>query len=174
MVQAMLDQANFSMIQSQSRMEQEQKDMETLLSTFTENIESQQDQDLSQDDNVIPKKKMKRRKDYSNTKVRTRNLLTNVSYRRFKQSDFNKSGFIIDILSFLLQTFSPINLDRKLDTEKERYMVKFLWDEPIPHEFVSYIYKQHNFIQLSRPNLTYQKVNNIIKEYLVENNNHIN
>ena len=57
MAQAMLDQANFSMTQSQSRMEQEQKDMETLLSTFTENIESQQNQNFSQDDNVVPKKR---------------------------------------------------------------------------------------------------------------------
>ena len=54
MVQAMLDQANFLMIKSQSRMEQEQKDMETLLSTFTENIEDQQSQNFSQVDNVIP------------------------------------------------------------------------------------------------------------------------
>ena len=53
----MLDQMNFSLIQSQSRLEQEQKDMETLLNTFTENIaEDQQDQNSSQDDNVIPKK----------------------------------------------------------------------------------------------------------------------
>ena len=57
MVQAMLDQMNFSLIQSQSRLEQEQKDMETLLNTFTENIaEDQQDQNSSQDDNVVPKK----------------------------------------------------------------------------------------------------------------------
>ena len=56
MLQAMLDQANFSMIQSQSRMEQEQKDMETLLSTFTKNIEDQQSQNFSQGDNVVPKK----------------------------------------------------------------------------------------------------------------------
>ena len=59
MVQAMLEQANFSMIQSQSRMEQEQKDMETILSTFTENIEDQQSQNFSQDNNVVPKKKNK-------------------------------------------------------------------------------------------------------------------
>ena len=167
MAQAMLDQANFSMIQSQSRMEQERKDMETLEHLYRKYRKSARPKCFS-------KKKMKRRKGYSNMKVKTRNLLTNVSYRRFKQSDFNKSGFIIDILSFSLQNFNPINLDRKLDTEKERYMVKFLWDEPIPHEFVSYIYKQHNITQLSRPNLTYQKVNNIIKEYLVENNNQIN
>ena len=101
-------------------------------------------------------------------------MWTNVSYRRFKQSDFKKSGFIIHILSFLLQNFNRINLDRKLDTEKECDMVKFLWDECIPHEFVSYIYKQHNFTQLSHPNLIYQKANNIVKEYLVEDNNRIN
>ena len=60
MAQAMLDQANFSMIQSQSRMEQEQKDMETLLSTFTESaVENQQNQNSLQDNNVVPKKKKK-------------------------------------------------------------------------------------------------------------------
>ena len=101
MAQAMLDRTNFLMIQSQSRMEQEQKDMDTLLGTFAEYIvDDQQDQNSSQDDNVVPKKKMKRRKDYSSTKVKTRNLLTNISYRRFKQSDFNKTRFVADILSF--------------------------------------------------------------------------
>ena len=48
MAQVMLDETNFSMIQSQSRMEQEQKDMETLLSTFTESaVENQQNQSCS-------------------------------------------------------------------------------------------------------------------------------
>ena len=137
MVQAMLDQVNFSMIQSQSRMEQGQKDMETLLSTFTENVvENQQNQSSLQDNNVVPKKQMRQRKDYSNTKVKTRNLLTNVSYRRFKQTDFNKKKFIVDIMLFLTQNVNPVNLDRKLDSEKERDMVKFLLDDCISHEFV--------------------------------------
>ena len=52
----------------------------------------------------------KKRKNYSNKKVKTRNLLTNVSYRRFKQSDFKKDSFVIDILSFLLQNFIPISM----------------------------------------------------------------
>ena len=43
----MLDQANMLMVQGQSRMEQKQKDMETLLSTFTESIGDQQDQNFS-------------------------------------------------------------------------------------------------------------------------------
>ena len=99
MAQTMLNQANFSLIQSQSRMEQEQKDMETLLSTFTGSIGDQQDQNFSQDD---------------------------------------------------------------------------MWDQCIPHEFVSFIYKQKNYNQISRLNLTYQKANNIVKEYLFEDMNRMN
>ena len=53
----MLDQANFSIIQRKGRMEQEQKDMETLLSIFTESIGDQQIQNFSQDDNVVLKKR---------------------------------------------------------------------------------------------------------------------
>ena len=59
MAQIMLDEANFSLIQNQSRLEQEQKEMATILSTFTEEAESQQDQNFFQDDNVISKKKEK-------------------------------------------------------------------------------------------------------------------
>ena len=40
-------------------------------------------------------------------------------------------------MTFLTQNFNPINLDRKLDVEKERDMVKFLWDDCIPRSFVS-------------------------------------
>ena len=36
-------------------MEQEQKDMEILLSTFTENTEGQHSQNFSQDNNVVTK-----------------------------------------------------------------------------------------------------------------------
>ena len=84
MTQEMLDQENFLMIQSQSRVEQKQKDMETLMSTFTESIEYQQSLNFLQDNNVVPKKEMKCRSNYSNTKVKTRNLLVYDSYRRFK------------------------------------------------------------------------------------------
>ena len=59
MAQAMLDFHEVSLTQSQNQsiLEQEQKDMETLLSTFTEVTESQQDQNFSQNDNDIPRKK---------------------------------------------------------------------------------------------------------------------
>ena len=105
---------------------------------------------------------MRQRKDYSITKVKTRNLLTNVSYRRFKQTDFNKKKFIVDIMSFLTQNFNPINLDRKLDLEKERDMIKFLWDECLPHDFVRYMYLPKNYDVISSPHSTHQKANEIV------------
>ena len=144
------------------------------MSTFTENTEDQQDLNFSQDNNVVSKKQLKHRNDYSNTKVKTRNLLTNVSYKRFKQFDFNKDSFVVDILSFLVQNFNPVNLDVKLDTEKERETIKFLRDECIPNEFVQFIYKQKYYNQISQPNLTYQKAHTIVKEYLFEDLNRIN
>ena len=143
MVQAMLDQMEFTLLQSQNRKEQEQeqldqetKDLETILKN-----ENQQNQNSSQDNNVVPKQ-VKCRSDYSNTKVKARNLLTNVAYRRFKQSEFMKDSFVIDILSFLVQSCNPINLEIKLETEKETEMAKFLWDVCIPHEFVNFMLKQ--------------------------------
>ena len=65
-------------------------------------------------------------------------------------------------------------MDIKLDKEKERDVIKFMWDECIPHEFVSFIYKKRYYNQISRPNLTYQKANIIVKEYLFEDMNRIN
>ena len=59
MAQAMLDFHKFYLMQSQNQSlpEQEQKDMETLSSTFTEGTESQQNQNFSQENNDIPPKK---------------------------------------------------------------------------------------------------------------------
>ena len=103
------------------------------MNTFSEKIENQQDQDFVQDDNNVPKKKKKKRNSTTAAqKFKARNLLTNVSYRRYKQKDFNNASFIIDILSFLVQNFTPINLDRKLDNENERLYVKMLWDDRMP------------------------------------------
>ena len=53
-------------------------------------------------------------------------------------------------------------------------MIKFMWDECIPHEFVSLIYKQKYYSQINRPNLTYQKANVIVKKCLFEDMNQIN
>ena len=77
-------------------------------------------------------------------------------------------------MSFLVQNFNPINLERKLDVEKERDMVKYLWDDCIPHDFLCYMYKKENYAVISKPNLTYKKANEIVKNCLLEESNRIN
>ena len=99
--------------------------------------------------------------------------MTIVSYRRFKQKGFNNSSFIIDILQFVVQYFTPINLDRKLNNEKDKFMVKVLWDECIPHDVMRYVYKNQNYNAISNPKLTYQKANAIVKNFIEEDVNRI-
>ena len=68
-------------------------------------------------------------------------MLTNVTYRRFKQSDFHNDSFIIEILLFLVQNFNPVYLDIKLDVAKEREMVKFLkFKIEEKFELIHYVY----------------------------------
>ena len=168
MAQQLLNQIDFTIFQSQSKMEedysQETKDLVTLLQTFTAENESQQDQSLSQDKNVEHKK----RAVYSSTKVKARNLLTNVGYRRFKDSDFQKTNFVVDILSFMVYNCNPTNLEIKLETERERDMIKFSWDICVPRDFTKYLLQQNQFNIISQTNLTYQKSNKIVLNYLNE------
>ena len=167
MTKELLSHIDFSIIQRQSKMEedysQETKDLATLLQTFTAETENQQNQNLSHDNNVV---KPKQKAFYSSTKVKARNLLTNVAYRRYKNSDFNKTNFIIDILSFLVYNCNPTNLEIKLETDRERDMIKFLWDKCIPIAFTKYLMQQENFNIISQTNLTYQKSNKIVLNYL--------
>ena len=54
------------------------------------------------------------------TKVKTRNLLTNVSYRRYKPEHVEKNNFVIDAFLFLTQNLNPTGHERKLETLLKR------------------------------------------------------
>ena len=73
-----------------------------------------------------------------------------------------------------MQNFNPINLERKLDHEIEKEIVKFLWDKCITRDFVQYMYKIENYSVISKPNITYQKANEIVKNFINEDKNQIN
>ena len=105
---------------------------------------------------------------YSNTKVETRSLLMNFSYRRYKPEDVEKTNFVIDVFSFLAQNLNPTGLDRKLETSLERDYVKMVWDMCEPYKFTKFIFLKDNFIELSQPDITYQKANNIVVKIVQE------
>ena len=100
----LIDFQNLTQFQSnQSFMEEvENEDMRKLLSTLSEGLpppENQLNLIFFQDDNDVPKKIAKTK--YSNTKVKSRNLLTNVSYRTCKPEDVEKVNFAVDVSHFL-------------------------------------------------------------------------
>ena len=120
-----IDFPNLTQIQNnQNLMEEvENEEMKKLLSRLLERIgliKSQPDLDFFQDDNDVQKTKTAATTKYSNTKVKTRNLLTNVSYRRYKPEDGEKTNFVINVFSFLTQNLNPTGLDRKLEIKLER------------------------------------------------------
>ena len=120
-----IDFPNLTQIQNnQSLMEEvENEEMKKLLSRLLERIgliKSQPDLDFFQDDNDVQKTKTTATTKYSNTKVKTRNLLMNVSYRRYKPEDGEKTNFVINVFSFLTQNLNPTGLDRKLEIKLER------------------------------------------------------
>ena len=147
--------------------ELENEDMKKLLNTLMEGLESQLDPDLLQDDNDVQKKEKATTK-YSNTKVKTTNLLKNVSYRRYKPEDVEKTNFVINVSSFLTQNLNSTGLDRKLETPLERDYVKIIWDSCVPHEFTKFIYLNENFMELSQPHIIYPKANNVVVMFVEE------
>ena len=164
-----IDFQNLAKIQSQQQsfLEQaEKEDMSKFLSTLMEELESQLDPGFFQDNNDV--KKNKNNNEYSNTKVKTINLLTNISYRSYKPKDVEKTNFFIDVFSFLTQNLNPTGLDRKLETWLKRDYVKTVWDTCVPHKFTKFIYLKDNFIELSQPHITYEKVNNIGVKFVEE------
>ena len=93
-------------------------EMEKMLNNLiNQNLDCQLNQDFFQDNNNTNNKKAtwKKSNSYSNTKVKTRNFVTNISYRRYKWSDFKKDDFIVDVFSFLVQNLNPTMLDQKFD-----------------------------------------------------------
>ena len=144
-----IDFPNLTQIQNnQSLMEEvENEEMKKLLSRLLERIgliKSQPDLDFFQDDNDVQKTKTTATTKYSHTKVKTRNLLTNVSYRRYKPEDGEKTNFVINVFSFLTQNLNPTGLDRKLEILLERDYIKMIWDSCVPHKFSKFIYQREN------------------------------
>ena len=102
------------------------------LTTVVKDLEKELNQDFSNEDNVvrtqniIAKKDIKRKKVYSLVKVKARNFLTNLSYKRVKKDDLLNENFIIDCISFILLHLNLFYLERKFEDVADRDRVETL------------------------------------------------
>ena len=56
---------------------------------------------------------------YLATKVKARNFLNNISYRRVKKQDFVNFSFIVDIFIYLIKDFNPFFLHGKFNKDSD-------------------------------------------------------
>ena len=139
------------------------------LKSITESLERELNQDFfSSDKFIIPKKTIKKRSfnNYSPTKVKARNFLTNISYSRVKDEDFNNKSFIIDCyMSFIFLYLNPFYLDRKCKNSIEKDYVEALWQLQILNIFYVFICRPENYKILNKLKLKFQETSKIIKTY---------
>ena len=134
-----------------------------------EKFKKELNQDFFSSDNVIiPKKTIKKRSfnNYSPTKVKARNVLTNILYNRVKDEDFNNRSFIIDCYSFILLYLNPFHLDQKFENSVEKDYVEALWQLQIPNDFYAFICRPENYKILNKLELKFQETSEIVKTYV--------
>ena len=103
---------------------------------------------------------------YSSTKMKARNFLTNISYRRISDKDFTNADFIIDMLSYILLYVRPFFLQLSNADKEQRDMVKMLWEKCLPPKFYEYVKKPDNFFILNSGKLTFNQSKNIVLSYV--------
>ena len=103
---------------------------------------------------------------YSSTKVKARNFLSNVSYNRIKNSDYQNRSFVIDCFSFLLLYLNPFYLERKFESTIERDYVNVLWSFMMPETLYNFICRDENFKTLNKLKLKFHQVNEIVRLFI--------
>ena len=101
-------------------------------------------------------------KNYSSTKVKARNFLTNVSYNRITTADYKNNNFVIDCFTFLILYLNPFYLERKFETNVEREFVNTLWMFLMPGNLYSYITQNENMKTLNKIKIKYQDAKEIV------------
>ena len=64
--------------------------------------------------------------------------------------------------------------DRKLDNDNDRQYIKMLWQKCIPRQFCQYIFLHDNFLALTQMEITYQKANAVVNEFLKRHPHELN
>ena len=124
---------------------------------------------MDDNDKIVGEKNKKpaaKKRKYSATKVKTRNILTNLSYIRINSLDFDNKSYVLDILTFIIQYLNVFLLDIKLETELEKNMLMFVWQNCLPTKLTNFVSNKDNYDELTKNNLKFKDVYSIIQEYM--------
>ena len=105
-------------------------------------------------------------KNYSSTKIKARNFLTNVSYNRITTVDYKNKNFVIDCFTFLILYLNPFYLERKFESSTEREFVNVLWMFLMPSNLYNFINQNENMTTLNKIKIKYVDVKKMVLEFL--------
>ena len=117
-------------------------------------------------ESVMSKNLKRRIKPYTSSRIKTRNVLSNISYTGVKSEDFADNNFTFDTITLLTKTINPFSLERKIVDAKNRDIIYMLWDECIEKTFYKHICENDNFIYLNGKNVLYSKTVQKFLDYL--------
>ena len=128
---------------------------------------NQLDQGFFQDNNDDPKKIKQSKKaktarktktPYSPTKIKARNFLSNLAYRRICDKDFANIRFLIDVFSYITMDLKPFFLTSTYFDVQDREMIKMLWEECIPRGYYDFVKRPENFELLYAEKLAFKQL----------------
>ena len=167
MTQAQVDFQKLLNLEQKRHLEEEEEEKEEkieienipfpLEKTMSE-LQDELNQDIFSDDKAI--------KNYSSTKIKARNFLTNVSYNRITTVDYKNKNFVIDCFTFLILYLNPFYLERKFESDVEREFVNTLWMFLMPNNLYNYISRNENMATLNKIKIKYHDAKKIILEFL--------
>ena len=121
--------------------------------------ESAKSQDFFQDNKPSERK-------YTTTRIKSRNLLSNIAYIGINKEDFYNENFIVDVYLLVTKNLNPFLPDRKLGDKNKHEMIYMLWKKCMPQRFFQNIFKEKNFLYLNDENVLQPEVSEIINEFL--------
>ena len=105
---------------------------------------------------------------YPTTWIKSRNLLSNISYVGINKKDFYNENFVFDVYLLITKNLNPFSLDRKLTDQNKHQMIYMLWKECMPQKFYKHVCQNNNFLSLNGKNVLQAKVSHIITDFLNE------
>ena len=149
--------------------EEEKEDQKPLIKT--EVVEQPENSpDIYPSEKAIAKRQKVRylatRIKYSPTRVKTKNILSNIGYTSVSKCDFYKENFIFDVFILLVKNLNPFSLQRKICDKFKHKMIYMLWRECIPVEFYKYICQEENFMYLNGRDVSQPGVLEIVGRFV--------
>ena len=92
-------------------------------------------------------KNLKRKvKPYTSTRIKARNVLSNIAYSGVKAEDFVNSDLTFEVITLLTKSINLFSLERKITDAKNRDIIYMFWEEYVEKSFYKHICENDCFV----------------------------